>query len=359
MTSINALRLNQHSGLLVCDEARFWNNEWVVILTPDKIRPLVAPDITRETGVILYIGSTGTSSYGDEIMESIRQHVSKTYHEAREKGEPIPEEILTVEGIVRNAFTVVKDLHHTHIDDFLRGCYGFVGQDLVQGYKLKAGRKYELAEDKIIKKAVKHMTFADYPPELSGLLNNAQVFAGYDPTDGFRIFIMEERNTVLEEVSDIFLAEGSGTITCDLVLSGFASSRSVVSRRKGINRVEALISMLEGVEEAHQLAAGVCGYPKIIYIDGQQTDLNRKIIEISDCRSRLATEITMASAHGFITPDAAYTLIDGLIFHEVPFQTIDQQFMALDQQKQLFRFLRGYRHKHQVAASPSKKGQQS
>jgi len=343
MTSINALRLSHDSGLLVCDEARYWNPEWVIILTPEKIRTLIEPEITRATGIVMYIGSTGTSSYGDEIMESIKQEISRLFHEARTNGKPVPEEITTIDNIVKLAFRVVQQLHHTHVDDFLRGRYGFNGKELLQGAKEHNGQSMTIENEEIIKEASKMMSFENNPAELSGLLNNAQVIAGYGPADGFRIFFMEERSSVLEEVSDIYLAEGSGTITCDLALSALAAARSTRDRRLNIDRVEGLMTMLEGLDEGNRLVAGIKGYPKIIYVDGSQANPDETYLEISDCRSQLAWEITKATAKGLLSGQKGYDLIDQLIFRKVPFSGVMKQFDAEDRDKTISHFLRGYR----------------
>ncbi|MBN2384803.1 hypothetical protein JXQ70_18150 [bacterium] len=356
MTSINALRLSHESGLLVCDEARYWNPEWLIILTPEKIRTLIEPEISRETGVFMFIGSTGTSSYGDEIMESIKQEISRRFGEAHRNGAPIPEDIKTVGSIAQLAFDVVEHLHHTHVDDFLRGRYGFIGRELVQGQKQKNGTPSSIDNEEIVKDAVKMMSFENNPSELSGLLNNAQVMAGYDPVDGFRIFFMEERSTVLEEVSDIYLAEGSGTITCDLTLSALAAARTTRDRRLKIDRVEGLITMLEGLDEANRLVAGIKGYPKIIYIDGSQARPEDRCFEISDCRSQLAWEIIKAGAKDLLDNDKVYHLVDQLIFRKVPFADVFKQFQALDRDKNISHFLRGFRIPALPGSPTSRKG---
>jgi len=358
MTSINAFRLNFHSGLMVCDEARYWNPEWMIIYTPDKIRSVIDPEISAETGVYLFVGSTGTSSFGDEIIESIRYEIRKRFNIAKEKGDPIPNEISSVENVVEMAFSIVKNLQRTHIDDFLQGKYNLSSQDLIQGFKSTDSQKYNLADEDETKEAISYMTCENFPAELSGLTNNAQLFAGYDPHDGFRLFFMEERNTVLEEVSDIYLAEGSGTITCDLAYSGFASTQPIKAKREGLDRVSTLITMLEGLEEAHTLVAGVGGYPKIMYLDGSQKKVTDKFREISDCRSHLAIEIVAAGAHELISAEKVYKLVDDLIFQKIPFAKVYKAFKSNSSQA-LQHFLRGYRRNTPISENEQSRGSKS
>lgn len=342
MTSINALRLNWNSGLLVCDEARFWNPEWSIIQTPDKIRAITDNQIMEEADVIAFIGSTGASAVGDEIMESVRRRIREHFAKNREKGEPPPETNRTISEIARYAYKIVTELFQKHLNDFIVGKFGFTSYNLMQGKKEIEKEIFTIENDEIVKEAAKYINLENAPAELSGLYNNAQILAGFDPQNGFQIFFIEERNPVLEEVADIYLSEGSGKISSDLTLSSFAASKSTMDRRNNLDRVEALMAMLEGNEEAHLLVAGITGYPKIIYIDGTNPDKTKRLKQISDRHSKLAAEITSAAAMELISQEKAYSLIDRIIFQDAPFNEINDELFK-DASPKLSLFLRGYR----------------
>ena len=69
---------------------------------------------------------------------------------------------------------------------------------------------------------------------------------------------------VCEPVQELFIAEGSGLDTMDHLFTEFANSRSIPERRGKIDRVEGTFVMIEGLNQASELCAGVGGYLKII-----------------------------------------------------------------------------------------------
>ncbi len=79
MTSINALRLDRHSGLMLCDEARYWNPEWMIFYTPEKIRRIIADKLTHATRTVMFMGQTGTSSIGDEWIMEVTRTFTRSY----------------------------------------------------------------------------------------------------------------------------------------------------------------------------------------------------------------------------------------------------------------------------------------
>lgn len=342
MTSLNVIRIDRNSGLFVCDEGRYWNQEWMILYTPDKIRTLLDPDLSERTGIYVYIGSTGASSFGDEIMQTLREELSDAIRVSLETNGTVPEELSTIEQIAWYAVASIQKMLRRHVDDFLIGRFNLTTRQILEGKTQSGDRESELSNEDILKEAFPFVTLKNTPAELKGLLNNAQLLAGYDPQSGFRIFQIEERDFGIEEVAELFLSEGSGKIACDLTLSAFMASHSKSERMNGFDRVDALAALLEGVEEAHQLVAGVGGYPKIISIDASQSDPARRVIEISDHRSRLATEIVAAAAHGIVDWDMGRDMLERLIFLGEGFHTINQEFLTCLKDKRLLRFLRGY-----------------
>jgi hypothetical protein len=77
MTSINALRFNEHEGAMTCDEQRGWNDENLRIQVADKIRAVVPDRMVEELGVVAAYGNTGTSSIGDELRLTIRTRIEE------------------------------------------------------------------------------------------------------------------------------------------------------------------------------------------------------------------------------------------------------------------------------------------
>ncbi|OGL42185.1 MAG: hypothetical protein A2161_05295 [Candidatus Schekmanbacteria bacterium RBG_13_48_7] len=343
MTSINVLKLNYHSGILLCDEARFWNPEWMIFYTPDKIRPVLREDIMKEQDLLLFFGQTGTSSIGDEFFDRIEKEIGFLYDKKKKTDGKIHGNFMSVEELAHFTFKVITEIKQVHLDDFLKGKFGFTTADLIRGEYEYNNEMIPIEDEEIIKSAYKFIMFENNPKEIAGIYGNSQIMAGYDSDSGFRIFYMTERMPVCEEVQEIFLAQGSGRDTCDLQYSYFASSRPVRDRRGNIDKVTGLVAMLKGLAYACKQAAGVGGYPKIIYVNAEEKNPNNRIKTVFDKRSKLAMEIVLCGEADYITRKNVNELVDQLVYHDEPFEDVHQRMVSLcSDEKRMFSFLRGY-----------------
>jgi len=344
MTSINAMRLNFHSGLMLCDEARYWNPEWMIFYTPEKIRTVLRPDIVEEQGIFLFMGQTGTSSIGDEFIDRTEKAIAARYDAEKKSLGRTPDAFVGLRELAETAFDVITDLKRLHVDDFLRGRFGFTTEAFVRGAcKGEDGATRAIDDQDTLKEVLKYVTFEGMPEEVKGIFGNSQVLAGYDPQGGTRIFYMTERMPVCEEVQEIFLAQGSGRDTCDLQFSHFADTRTVRERRGDVDRVEGLVALLKGLDCAFRLTAGVEGYPKIIYWNAD-AEPGSQILEISDMRSKLAAEIVAAGREGFLHDDDVHELAGALVFEGRPFEAVNDDLFRRSRRgaETILKFLRGW-----------------
>ena len=344
MTSINALKLNHHSGLLICDEARYWNPEWMIFYTPEKIRSIIREDISREQDTVMFMGQTGTSSIGDEWIFETAREIGSWYDSFVKNKGGIPESFASLRDIADFVFKNITKIKHRHLDDFLKGKFGFDSKELIKGSSGITGSEKPISDQNIIKTAAKYLDFDGNPEEVKGIFGNSQILAGYKPTEGFRMFYMTEKWPVCEEIQEIFIAQGSGRDTCDLTFSRFADKCFLNQRRgKTIDRSRALFALLTGLNTAMNLTAGVGGYPKIIYINGNQENTADWVMEICDKRSHLAREITLAANEGLLKQDFALSLLEELIFCSGDFLKVNHEFFEKSESKEkLFHLLRGY-----------------
>lgn len=345
MTSINAMRFDRDSGMMVCDEQRTWNPEQMSVNSCDKIRCVVPPNIQKRIGLVACYGHTGTSSIGDEINELIRKRIIKDFEEQFSGKGKEPEKFKTLEEVAELAYEITIEVKRKHIDEQLKGQFGFTASEFISGQYEKNGKKVEIKDKDIVNSIPKYLTWEGRFPEVTPVFLNAGVLAGYEPQEGFRIFLLSMIEPVCEPVQEIFLADGSGLDICDHLFTGFANSKSVPERRGNIDRVEGLAVMLEGLNAAGELCVGVGGYSKIIYINGAEKDRAKILKEIEDYRSKLASEIVMAKTKGFIDRDLAFNLLDNLIFKDQPFWEINNVLFEHIKEKEKFkRLLRGYRN---------------
>ncbi len=341
MTSINALRFDEKSGILVCDEQRTWNDEEMKIDSCDKIRPIVTADVLAGTGVAVCYGNTGTSTLGDEWTTNMTKRMSQRFGAWRDSRQP--QHFMSVNDVALLAYDEQSRLKHDHIDQQLKGKFGFTSSEFIAGSYERDGRRIEIKDKKIIDQIPEYLTWSSRGGAVTGVFLNAGIIAGYSPDDGFRIYLLSLIDPTCEPVSEIYLAEGSGLDICDHLYTDFANARSIPERRGSIDRGIGTLKMIEGLNFAIDLCAGVGGYIKVIYINGHETDPLKRIKEISDCRSKLASEIAIAYTRRFLDETTAVRLIEDVLYRDRPFGDVNAELMkTVPDSRGFVKYLRGY-----------------
>jgi hypothetical protein len=343
MTSINAVRFDENSGILICDEQRSWNDEKLKIFSSDKIKPVTPERVQKEQGVAVCYGNTGTSSVGDELKFTIKKRIGQEYEKLIEKLDEVPTHFKTVEELAHLAFETQIQMKREHIDETITGRYGFNTNDFIAGFYQKDSDKIEIKDKDLINSIHDSLHWKDRVGEMTPIFLNAGIFAGYEPKEGFRIFSLSLIEFSCEPVQEIFVADGSGKDQCSVVFAEYTSSKTLPERRGTIDRVEGLIAALKAVNKASWHNIGVGGYYNIIYIDGKKPNME-KLMEISDHRSKLAAEIVKAMTNHFINYSDAAHLIDELIYKGGTFEDMHEKFMGkVKDPKKVKKLLRGYR----------------
>ncbi len=341
MTAINALKFDEKSGILVCDEQRTWNDEEMKVDSCDKIRPIVSRKILKDTGLAVCYGNTGSSSLGDEWAVNMNKTLERKFEDWKQTP---TEQFLSMDAVAHLAFNEQMKLKHDHIDQQLKGKFGFTARDFIAGSYKKNGKEIKIKDKEIIEKIPEYLTWAGRSDAVSGVFLNAGIIAGYSPKDGFRIFLLSLIDPTCEPVGEIFLAEGSGLDICDHLYTDFANARSVPERRGNIDRGLGTLKMLEGLNYAIDLCAGVGGYVKIIYINGHEKDPDKQLREYSDYRSKLAAEIAIAYTRRFLSEAKAVQLIENILYEGHSFAEVNTALMDSVSDRNIFiKMLRGYR----------------
>ena len=252
-----------------------------------------------------------------------------------------PKEVATI--LAQLGFQVMIDIKTKCIDEGLRSTFQFTAQDLIKGSFTREGKEIEIKDKEAVDTAVKWLTWGGRPEDVTSVFLNSGVIAGYHPDEGFRIFHLNMIDPMMEPVQELFLAEGSGLDITDLMWTQFANTRTIPERRQYVDRVEGTLAMFEGLVAASEVSAGVGGYFKLIYMDGSIPEPANRIKVIADRRSQLAAEITRAYQARFFSKATAMELLDKLLFLDLPFLRVHQEFFAAaGDVDRLDRFLRGY-----------------
>ncbi|MEQ8167323.1 MAG: hypothetical protein ABRQ38_00385 [Candidatus Eremiobacterota bacterium] len=343
MTSINAMKFNDYSGIMMCDEQRGWNEEDMKIYVSDKIKPCIPPEITVDTGLVAAYGNTGTSTVGDEIKFTIFKTLREDYQNFKDKCSKVPKQYKTIEELSVTVFDIIRNMKRNHIDQQLKGKFGFNALDYLKGSYEEKGKKVEIKDKDTISQVHNLITWKDRGGDVKPIFLNAGLLAGYDNKEGFRIFHFSLIQFFREAVQVIYLADGSGYDTVNLLLSDYTSHKSLPERRGNIDRVEGSMELLSALNTASRRNVGIGGYYNIILFNGR-ADYRERMVEIHDHRSKLASEIIYAKDKNLISYDTAYGLIDKILFKHESFEEVNSLLEKnCPNPVKLKRILRGYK----------------
>ncbi|MBN2056431.1 hypothetical protein JW905_16020 [bacterium] len=343
MTVVNAIKFNDHSGAMVCDEQASWGAMSRKGDVADKIQNIIPDTIQRQYGIAAAYGGSGTSAIAEEIKIAIHAMLNERYKKLLDRPGRMPESFMTIQEIAAASFEKVAELKRRHIDELLSQKYGFTGRDFIRGYYERDGKRIDISQKEIADKALDAMTWRT-KTENQGLYVNRGILAGYDPGEGFRIFVINLRSFSCEPVQAIFSSIGSGQDTSDLVFSQFAGLKTVHERMCDIDPVEAMVAIIDATNTASRNNVGIGGYFNLMLFDGSKTDHLARRWEISDNRARLASEVVAAHRHGLVTRKTTHDIITDIVFAEKSFDQVDRLLRKrVSDWRHLCRFFRGYK----------------
>jgi hypothetical protein len=354
MTVVNAIRFDDYSGAMVCDEQVSWGDMSRKGDVGDKIQSIIPPGIQKTYGVAAAYGGSGTSAISEEIKntsyELLEDEVSHRDISVGLK----PDRFLTIQDIADRIFRKLSVMKRSHVDEYLFHQYGFRGIDLIRGYYMAGDSKVEIKQKEIIEDAHAAMSWKGRYPNLGFLYVNRGILSGYEPQEGYRIFYFNMMTFSYEPVQAVFQSIGSGQDTSDIAFADFVSTKTVQERRIQLDRVEAMVSIIHATNLACDNNVGVGGYYNITVIDGREKHENR-LIEVADERAKLASEAVSAFKANIITKKLAYDLVGDLVFGNISFEKAERNlYKRCRCQRKLSRYLRGYKPEENVLAKNQK-----
>ncbi len=343
MTSINAIKFDNDSGAMICDEQRHWNPERLKIYAADKIRSIIPGNVIEKYGIAAAYGNTGTSSIGDELRMTIYREIENIYAErCREKDGP-PENFMSLEEVAMTAWRVMCRMKHRHIDEHLLQKFGFTTAEFVQGYYEKNEEKIDIKNDEVVRDALDVIAKVPHFKGPDAIFGNSGIIAGFDRKEGFQIYKFSMREALFEPVESGYLALGSGGDTTNFVLPRFFNRTGVECRNCGVDKTEAIHAMLDAVDMASEHNLGVGGYFNIILFDRKKRLPEGSFMEINDHRSKLSVEAVKAARAGYIDDKICCKILEGLIFEGENTDWGEKELWKDAKDKHgLHRLLRGY-----------------
>ncbi len=343
MTVVNAIRFDDYSGAMVCDEQVSWGNMQRKGDIGDKIQAIIPQAVQEKYGITAAYGGSGTSCISEEIKNLTMMSLKELHEKKLKRPGTAPQTFLTIQEIADSIFQLLSGMKRKHVDEYLFTRYGFHSHDLIRGYYETPHGKVDISQKEIIDDAQAAMTWKGGYPDLHFLYVNRGILAGYEPQEGFRIFYFNMMTFSYEPIQAVFQSIGSGQDTSDLAFADFVGTKTLQERRMNLNPEESLVSIIHATNLAGMNNIGVGGYYNIVVIDGRKPNTDR-LIEIADHRSKLASEVVAAYKAEIINKKLAYETVGDLILGGVSFEKSERNLMRRCKcDKTLSRFMRGYK----------------
>ena len=345
MTSINAIRFDNFSGAMACDEQRHWNEERLKLYAADKIMSVVPDDITRKHGIVAAYANTGSSGIGDELRLTIRRTVETEYKNLLDPEGKLPEKFIDMDGLADLVFGVITKVKQIHINDSLSAKFGFSADDLSSGkYKSAGGERRPISGKGILKKALDESAPDPSKPAAGPVFGNMGILAGYEPELGFRIYLFSMKEHFREVASDGFTCQGSGGDSASSVLADFFSKiPGGRPGRENLDRIEGLVALISALNAACRHNLGVGGYPNILLFDGKTPDPGDMLRQVNHHGSKLASEAVYLFTSGMLGEETVRTVVDGIFFNRRDISEIEERMWGgVENKLKAHRFLRGY-----------------
>lgn len=345
MTVVNALKFNEYSGAMCCDE-QTTIGEVRKMMSSDKIQKIVPTKLRENLLLEAVYGGTGTTAIGDEVRRGVKRRLWDEYEQMLAKSKENPKHYKTIDDIVQIGFEEMMKVKHRHINDIVKGYFNFDTNDYTQGfYKDKDGEKISIEQKELKTKVYNLMNWKD-ADEVDSIFLNAAIICGFDYRQEFKIYKLSMKTEMnMELAPSIFETVGSGSDSAQIVFAAYANTKTLDERRHNIDRVEGIIQLIRATNAAAKFNMGVGGYFNIVLFDAKEEDINRRFVEIFDNRSKLASEIVQVLYGDFISEENTSELVDELIFkRNKTFDEVNRAFLSASKDKfKMMRYLRGYK----------------
>jgi hypothetical protein len=343
MTVINAIKFNNHSGAMCCDE-QTTIGDVRKMMSSDKIQMIVPDEIKDKLKLEAAYGGTGTTAIGDEIRRSIKLRLQNEYENLLAKSKENIDHFKTIDEIAQIGFEEMMKVKHRHIDDIVKGYFNFNTVEYTQGFYLNMdGEKIDLNQNEVKDRVYRLMNWQD-SEDVNSIFLNAAIVCGFDYMDEFKIFKLSmKREMNCEPAPSIFETVGSGSDTSQIIFSDYTGRKTLDERRFNIDKVEGMIQLIRATNAAAKFNMGVGGYFNIIIFNAKEEE--NRLFEIYDSRAKLASEIVYAYQAGFLSDDKVYELIKELIFKsDKTFEELNTLFLKYSKSlHKMSKFLRGYK----------------
>ncbi|MCD4783532.1 MAG: hypothetical protein K8T10_06845 [Candidatus Eremiobacteraeota bacterium] len=332
------LRFDKSSGAMICDEESAYLERRRTHFD-ENIRNLLEPEISKKFDIEAAYGGAGYPPFHYEVVRKARKAINRL---AKDR------DSLTLEDVARETLKCLRSVIHRRIDDKLMFYFGFNLDELNQGFFEKDGKKFDIKQDSVKKKARDIASFADKSEPLKNIFENKAAVMGYDKKEGFQAYHISGDVTVLSFLTG-FESIGSGKYGAGITFARTFNNKFHCERREGFNPVDGMILLLSSIIEARNYFIDIGGYFSLTYINGNEENPEKKYIDIDPQKVKLASEVVTANLKRLLGMDKTRSLVEKILFKDNPpgegmLDELEDEFFREAENPAILKYiLRGYK----------------
>jgi hypothetical protein len=340
MSTVLAMRFNQHQALLVADEST-WH------LGPtfgyrrtnygDALATLFEPEESRKTGLSAVYAGTGFPSFHHEVARRTRSVLAQESGPGRWDNR----------GVAHAIYQSFLATHERMIDDKLKFNFGF-GRDGVNSRSyVRDGKKYDLGMDSIADAARSIAGGSARGNAYTRIFTNSGFAVTHDSVRGIQGWHIDSQGCHLGFATPISVL-GEGDEVSTHLIARFIQRRDLEQRRKGFPLRDGLYIALSVATEMRFSIGKMGGYFQLVFVDG-----DKGARELVSDAAHLVAEVMRAHLWGFIPRKDAEEFVCALVLDGADDAAIEKQlFQRASEPELLRRYLIGFKPVLAPAALP-------
>ncbi|MCK5685817.1 hypothetical protein KAJ27_16915 [bacterium] len=336
MGIVNILKFDEYAGAIITDEED--NFQVRRTFFRDNLYRLIDQDIAKKLNIEVIYGGVGDASLHHEIYESVAREIRQDFKAKKKKKSSYK----TVEAVGRLVIKSMNVALKRKANNRLRYLFGFNADDLNRGYFIKDGQKYEIKQEKIIKKALKISTKNEEAAARRGASEDHSLIIGFDSENKLCMYNIKAECSVLSHVSGGFDTVGTGKYASGLSFAKCVGRKEQKVRNSGMDHAEGMVELILSAIYAAEYCTFIGGLFHISYLNGEK--MGEKVVEYDELHVKLATEIVHALHARLIDRPTSIKLIRDLMFKGVKLDSVESALYSSAQDPmKLDTYLRGYK----------------
>ena len=353
MGMVSSLKFDEHAGAVLVNE-EFMNPRHRRKLYLDPAQSLLSPDMAEAWDLEAVYAGCGKPGINQEVIDTVKSELQSRFDREtknKKKAKPAP----SLKDVALLCAKVLQKIIHRDMNLKLNLFYGFGIDDFNRSYFKNEGKKYEIKQEKVKKKA-NDILHGRYNDRQTGLYKEtrAEVF-GHDSKYGIAAYHLDISNGNVGFNMEAYEALGHGKYGLETSLARYLNNVTKPMLEQGVSHVYGIYELIRAALLAREAFHFTGGNFNIVYIDGSSKKHGERYREFVDQQSRLAMHIVMAYETEYISKADLLELLEEALFKGEQRKKVEEKLFSRSSDAQgLDLILRGYKV-HEVKEMMSKR----